>query len=65
MGISVHYIAELGRTGTLIVLYTMKYYWFPAKAFIGYIWICKPIIDNYKNARIIISINHKNFKIIS
>lgn len=39
---AVHCKAGLGRTGTLIGLYTMKHCRFPARAFIGWIRICRP-----------------------
>lgn len=39
---AVHCKAGLGRTGTLIGLYAMKHYRFPARAFIGWIRICRP-----------------------
>ncbi|CAI2368612.1 unnamed protein product [Moneuplotes crassus] len=41
-GIAVHCKSGLGRTGTLIGLYCMKHYGFPAAAFIGWIRICRP-----------------------
>lgn len=41
-GIAIHWKAGLGRTGTLIGLYWMKHYGFPAAAFIGWIRICRP-----------------------
>merc|ERR1712217_686385 len=40
--IAVHCKAVLGRTGTLIGLYCMKHYGFPARAFIGWNRICRP-----------------------
>ena len=39
---AIHCKAGLGRTGTLIGLYAMKHFKFPAQAFIGWIRICRP-----------------------
>ena len=39
---AVHCKAGLGRTGSLIGLYCMKHYGFPAAPFIGWIRICRP-----------------------
>mmetsp|Transcript_18767 Transcript_18767/g.28856 ORF Transcript_18767/g.28856 Transcript_18767/m.28856 type:complete len:135 (-) Transcript_18767:114-518(-) len=39
---AIHCKAGLGRTGTLIGLYAMKHFKFPAAAFIGWIRICRP-----------------------
>lgn len=40
--IAIHCKAGLGRTGSLIALYAMKHYHFPAAAFIGWIRIARP-----------------------
>lgn len=40
--LAVHCKAGLGRTGTMMGLYIMKHYRFPAAAFIGWIRICRP-----------------------
>ena len=40
--IAIHCKAGLGRTGTLIGMYLMRHYRFPAPDFVGWIRICRP-----------------------
>jgi cell division cycle 14 len=40
--LAIHCKAGLGRTGTLIGLYAMKHFKFPAADFIGWIRIARP-----------------------
>lgn len=39
---AIHCKAGLGRTGSLITLYAMKHFGFPAAAFIGWIRLARP-----------------------
>jgi len=62
-GVAVHCSSGRGNTGTLMAIYAMKHYRFPARAFIGYIRICRPGSILGKQQNFLVQEQDKYFKI--
>lgn len=62
-GVAIHCSSGRGNTGTLMAIYAMKHYRFPARAFIGYIRICRPGSILGKQQNFLVQEQDKYFKI--